>query len=242
MPKPARFGTRSAVVALLAVTSLAACGTSEPSSPALAPVSAPPSIDASAGPPGSASPEMTEGPTTPSEEPTPSELSSEPPTASVSPTDSPPPEPTEPVTSEPGAADACTVSNDANREFFVRVADAVEWPVLCAVLPARWLLANGTYHLAHGGDMTVDYNGPAGASLNLQEGAFCSDSGGCVPAGSDAGDAALGPLGGTLVALNDGGFAIVVDRGASPSWLMTLHGVDQATATSIGAAMVQVGG
>jgi len=151
-----------------------------------------------------------------------------------------PPDSSPTPTLAPGAADACTVSNDANREFFVRVANAVDWPVLCAVLPSRWLLINGTYHLAHGGKMGVDYSGPGGATLNLQEGAFCSDSTGCVPAGADDGDAALGQFAGTLVALDDGGFAIVVDRGSSPSWLMVVHGVDRAAAVSIGAAMVQV--
>ncbi len=240
MPKPSRLGVLPAVVALLLATALAACGTSEPSSPVpTAPVTPPPSVAASGEVPGSSSPPASE----PAATPIPSELPlvTEPPSESAAPTASSTPDASESPTAAPGAADACTVSNDANREFFVRVADAVEWPVLCAVLPTRWLLVNGTYHLARGGAMAVDYRGPGGATLNLQEGAFCGDPGGCVT-GTDAGDAAFGPLVGTLVVLDDGGFAIVVDRGASPSWLMTVHGVDQATAASIGAAMVKVGG
>jgi len=239
MPKPARSGILPAALALFAAVALAACGTSEPSPAATAPVTVLPSIGASDGSSSSASPAATQAPETPvpSEQP----LPSEPPTESDPPSESVAPDASETPTLVPGATDACTVSNDANREFFVRVADAVEWPVLCAVLPAHWLLSNGTYRLAHGGEMTVEYGGPGAATLNLQEGAFCSSSSDCVPAGTEAGDAALGPLAGTLVELDDGGFAIVVDRGASPSWLMTVHGVDQATAVSIGAAMVQVG-
>ena len=40
-----------------------------------------------------------------------------------------------------------------------------------------------------------------------------------MPAGTDAGDAPFGDQTGTLVVLDDGGYAIVVDRGAHPSWL-----------------------
>jgi hypothetical protein len=241
MPKYARLGKLPAVIALLAATVLASCGTAEPSpAPTSSPGTPPASIDASGGPSGSPSPEASDA-SPPSESPSVTEPPSEPATASAGPTASASPEPTESVPAGPGQADACTVSNDANREFLVRVASSVEWPMLCAVLPAHWLLLNGSYHLAHGGEVVIDYGGPGGATLNLQQGGFCSDSSGCVPAGADAGDAALGPFGGSLVELDDGGYSIVVDRGASPSWLMTVHGVDQATAISFGAAMVKVG-
>ena len=240
MPSTVRSGSLSVVLALLAAVALAACGSSEPSSPATtisATAPATSSIGASGEPSSSVPAETTDASASPSETPSPTA----PPTESAPPTQSGTPEVTDAPTATPGEADACTVSNEANREFFVSVADAVEWPVLCAVLPTHWLLSGGTYRLAHGGKMAVDYRGPGGAALNLQEGAFCSDADGCVPSGSEAGDAALGPLAGTLVALDDGGFSIVVDRGASPSWLMTVHGVDQAAAVSIGGAMVQVG-
>jgi hypothetical protein len=99
----------------------------------------------------------------------------------------------------------------------------------------------GSYRLANGGKLLISYKGPGGATLALSEGSFCGTADGCVPSGTDAGDAALGPLSGTLVQLGDGAFAIVVDRGANPSWLMEAHGVDEATAVSLGAALVTVG-
>jgi hypothetical protein len=151
--------------------------------------------------------------------------------------------PSEAPSASAGPADACTAS-DANRaELFVPVANAVEWPVLCAVLPGKWHLSHGHYDLTHGGSINfIDYQRTDGATLDVWEGAFCSDASGCVPPGTDAGDAALGPLAGTFVALDDGGFAIVVDRGASPSWLLVAEGLGAAKTRSLGAAFVEVGG
>ena len=45
---------------------------------------------------------------------------------------------------------------------------------------------------------------------------------------------------GTLVRLDDGGFAIVADRGLNPSWLLVSHGLDEATSRGFGAALVAV--
>jgi hypothetical protein len=45
---------------------------------------------------------------------------------------------------------------------------------------------------------------------------------------------------GTLVGLDDGGWAVVVDRGASISWLLVTHGLDQATTLSLAAALYEV--
>jgi hypothetical protein len=241
MPKLAWSGCRLVALAVLTASLAAGCGSSEPSPAVTSGGTASPSIVAS-GAPTSSSPDASEAAPTPapSELPLVTEPPSESPAESEPPQSSTAPEPTDSSPPGPGAADACTVSNDANREFLVRVSQAVDWTALCAVLPKHWLLLNGSYHLAHGGEVIIDYGGPGGATLNLQQGGFCSDPGGCVPAGTDQGDAALGPLAGTLVALDDGGFAIVVDRAASPSWLMVVHGVDQATAVSLGAAMVPV--
>lgn len=142
-------------------------------------------------------------------------------------------------TAAPGAADACT-GNDQNREFYLQVAAAVAWPVYCAVLPAGWFVQQGSYRLANGGKLEITYAGPGGARLALSEGAFCPDTSGCVPAGSDAGVASFGDKPGTLVSLSDGGWAIVVDRGAPLSWLLVGGGLDEAQVRALGNALTLV--
>lgn len=120
-------------------------------------------------------------------------------------------------------------------------ATAVDWPVLCAVLPKGWFVAQGSYRLANGGKLLMSYKGPSGARIALTEGAYClSDAHTCTPSGTDLGPAMLGPLAGTLFETADG-FAIVVAPGENPGWLMTTKGLDQATATSRGAALAEVG-
>jgi hypothetical protein len=141
----------------------------------------------------------------------------------------------------PGGADACS-GNDANRAFYANLARSVSWQVFCAVLPKGWFVSSGLYRLANGGKLLISYKGPGGATLSLSEGAFCADGSGCVPAGSDAGDAAFGSLSGTLVTVDAGGFAIVAARGQTPSWLMVTQGLDQATTVSLGAALAEVAG
>jgi hypothetical protein len=147
--------------------------------------------------------------------------------------------PTTAGSAPPGIADACTGSEE-NRQFFVDVARSVDWAVLCAVLPNRWFVDQGSYRLANGGKMEVGYNGPGGATLSLSEGSFCGDADGCVPSGTDVGDAALGPLPGTLVRLDEGGFAVVVDRGQRPSWVLETHQLDQPTTVALAAAVLEV--
>jgi hypothetical protein len=129
-----------------------------------------------------------------------------------------------------------------NQSFWPGIATSVSWDVYCAVLPKGWVLSSGSYRLANGGKLLVSYKGPGGASLTLSEGSFCSDGSGCVPSGSDAGAAAFGAMGGTLVTTDAGGYAIVVARGDTPSWLMVTSGLDQTTAVSLGAALARVGG
>ncbi len=227
---------RSRLAFLLGVAILvAACGTSGPTSVATGtPTAAPPT--------GTTEPASTEPGTSPSEAPQSSE-----PTASETPTESATPGESTAPSSEPSAsgassaADACT-GDQNNRDFFAAAAVALPWPVLCGALPAPWILTTGKYRLANGGYVLVSYSGPAGATLALSEGTFCTDSGGCVPSGTDAGDAALGSMAGTLVQLDGGGFAIVVDRGATPSWLLVTSGLDQATTVAFGAALAVVGG
>lgn len=152
----------------------------------------------------------------------PSEAPTVPPTPTGSPSGS---------SSESPAADTvdgCSGTDD-NRAFFAEAAVNLDWPVYCAVLPARWSVNTGSYSTQGVGRLVISYKGPGGASLSLHQGAFCDDGDGCVAAGTDSGDAPFGDQTGTLVVLDGGGYAIVVDRGAHPSWLVVGQGLDEAT-------------
>ena len=216
------------LLVLALVLSLAACGTSVPSSGASAV-------------PESTVPESTTPTVAPTTEPS---AETEAPGESEEPveTDEVPTEAVDP-SSSPGAsgAPAVTCSGiDANPDFFRSAAAAVDWTVLCASLPKGWYVSAGSYRLANGGRLVIGYKGPGGATLALSEGAFCTDGSDCVPAGTDGEDVPLGPLTGTLVRLDAGGFAIVVDRGSNPSWLLQSHGLDEATTLAFGAGLVEV--
>jgi hypothetical protein len=137
-----------------------------------------------------------------------------------------------------GGADACSGSTE-NREFFEGIARAVDWPVLCAVLPRGWFVSDGAYRLANGGRLTISYRGPAGATIGLSEGAFCAADDGCVPDGSVLDAAPLGPLDGALYQTSDG-YAIIAAAGENPSWLLETRGLDRATTTALGASLAEV--
>jgi hypothetical protein len=178
------------------------------------------------------------GESTPSDEP--AEPSDEPADPTDESTDGPGEEPSEgPPAGVVGSADDCS-GNDGNRDFFRSVADAVAWPVYCAVLPEGWFVDAGQYRLANGGWLEIAYRGPGGARLELSEGAFCDAADDCVPAGTDGGDASFGDLPATLVALDDGGTAIVAARGEAQSWLAVLRGVDESEARGIAAALLRI--
>jgi len=233
------------VVALAVAVLAAACGGATPSSDATTvPTPSAQATQATDAPATGAAP--TEAPTEP-----PSEAPTEPP--SEAPTDAPTEPPTETPTGEPtdepsagptatapaGGADACTGS-DANREFLSSIARAVDWTVLCGVLPRRWFVGEGRYRTANGGWMYITYNGPTGAKLGFYEGSYCATQGGCPALGADLGQAALGPFDGTLHEIA-GGYAVVVDPGSTPSWLMTTSGLDQPTTLQLAAAAAEVG-
>jgi hypothetical protein len=203
---------------------------------------------------GSATPEpsLPTGESTPSTNPTLTPSQSATPPASVEPTDAPSvaisPDPTElpsqtaDVESQvPGSADACT-GTDANREFFVAATRALEWTVYCAVLPSGWFVDAGEYRQASGGRLEISYRGPSGARLELRQGGFCADTDGCVPAGSGAGEAVFGDMNGALVGLDEGGWAVVVDRGAAISWLAVVTGLDETAARALAEGLIPVDG
>lgn len=207
-PRPARLRSLLLLLPILVAFVAAGCIGADPaqddptSTPTPAPSAAAPTVEPTAV-------------ATPTTEPTANVDVTEVPTATpefVTPTIEPSP------SGEAGSVAVCS-GNDSNREFFANVAAAFDWPVYCAVLPARWVVEGGLYRSAGGGRMEITYKGPGGARFELREGAFCDVPEGCVPGGPDAGDAAFGDLSGTLVTADDGRYAVVVDRGAARSWL-----------------------
>jgi hypothetical protein len=233
---------RAAVLGLALTLLFAACGAVAPSSGATAGSDSTPGVTPAPGdtaspletapPAGSEAPTSTGTPTSSdspavTDEPTPTEVPSDPPETVV-------PDQT------PGTADACSGTAD-NRLFFARFARAVDWTVLCGVLPRGWFVSQGSYRLANGGKLLMAYKGPGGSTLALSEGAWCAMENGCVPSGSTLGGAPLGPLAGTLYQTGDG-FAIHVAPGENPSWLMTTTGLDQATTLALAAKLAEVGG
>ncbi len=210
--------------ALLATVAAACGGTATPTGASGSPVVTP----APTAPAGSGTPTFTPAPTEPGQT-----------VAPTSPAGSGEPQATS--SAGAGAADACSGTDD-NRRFYRSLAQSVAWPVVCPVLPKGWWVNQGTSRLAGGGKILITYTGPAGASLALSEGFFCAAADGCVPSGADAGTAPLGTMSGTIVALDDGGWAIVVSRGVSPSWLLVGHGMDQAGLEAIAAALAEVAG
>jgi hypothetical protein len=158
--------------------------------------------------------------------------------ASPSPSEAPPSErPSSTAGTGPAAACAGTAEN---RDFYAAVADAVSWPVYCPVLGSGWHVDAGQYRLAGGGWMEIAYKGPGGARLAFREGAACTTAG-CQPTGTDAGPAAFGDLDGTLLQLDGGDLAVVVDPGATPSWSIKGSGLDQADFVAIAAGLARVG-
>jgi hypothetical protein len=142
---------------------------------------------------------------------------------------------------EPGAADACSGS-DQNRDFFRDAAKALDWTVYCAKLPSGWFVESGEYRRAGGGRLEISYKGPGGARFELHEGAFCSSADGCVPSGIEVGEAQLGDQTGTLRATDVGGWALVVDGDGTISWLAIGSGMDENAFRGLAAAAVAVSG
>lgn len=233
--------TRASLALLLALAVLvAACGGSTPSSAKPGTTSGPTSSsEPASGDPGTTpDPGASGAPTSPDPGASDTPATPDPGSSDTPATDEPSTSPDSSATS--GPADACSGS-DANREFYAGIGKAVDWPVLCAVLPKGWFVSSGSYRLANGGKLVISYKGPQGSTLTLSEGAFCATADGCVPSGAELGDTPLGPLTGTLVGLDAGDYAVVVDRGLVPSWLMVTTGLDQATATAYAAALAEVG-
>ena len=160
-------------------------------------------------------------------------------TESSPPSDDPSASPSE--SAGPGAAAACTGS-DKNREFFEAAAAALDWNVYCALLPSGWFVDSGEYRQAGGGRLEIAYRGPGGAHLELHEGAFCADTAGCIPPGTESGDATFGDLAATLIATDDGGWATTTEPNGGMSWLAIGGGVNEEAFRSITDALAIVDG
>jgi hypothetical protein len=151
-------------------------------------------------------------------------------TSTASPEESP--SATASATETPAAGDAaaaaCSGSSEI-KDFFVAIAQAVPWPVYCAVLPAGWSVEGGTYRLAAGGRMDMSYKTASGGHLELREGHWCTDSvSACSAHDADVGPGTFGAEPGELMSTSDG-FALYVDPGQNPSWTATAIAVDEAT-------------
>jgi hypothetical protein len=130
--------------------------------------------------------------------------------------------------------------NDDNRTFFGNAARDLKWPVYCAALPARWFVSAGSYARGSGGKLEISYKGPNGARLELHEGAFCTAADGCVPDGTEFGNAGFGDQTATLLHLTDGRIAAVVDRGEPISWLAIGDGLDDDQFAALTGALIRL--
>ena len=142
-------------------------------------------------------------------------------------------------TGDPGAAAECA-GNDENRDFYMARRRCRR---LGGVLPGPGLRAGSsspasTASPAGAGSRSAIAARPGRASPCAR--ARRATPAGCVPTGDDLGPAAFGGLDGSLLDLGAGGYAVVVDPGANPSWTITGSGLDQSTFEGIAAALVQV--
>lgn len=192
--------------------------------------------------------DATPSPVVPSTEPSSAAPSSGPKSiapSSPAPTTSPAASPSQPTASPPeapvgeGSPSDCSGTDD-NRSFFEQAAANLDWPVYCAALPDRWFVTQGTYRTAGIGWLQITYRGPSGAELSLQEGAFCDDGDGCVPPGTGGGDSPFGDQSGEMSFLDTGGYAIAVDRGQHPSWLVIGTGMDESTFRELAASLIRL--
>jgi hypothetical protein len=220
---------RIAVLVVLAAI-LAACvgstGPTPPASDAPGSASAPPSVA-----PASA-PVETVPPATPEQSEQPSPTDSETP-ASAAPSGSP--------DTTGGAATACT-GTDNNRDFYADAAKALDFNVYCPVLPRGWFVDQGEYTLRNGGMLHITYKGPNGATLELVERGPCGSGDDCIPSGTEEGQVSFGGLPAEVVALDNGGLAIVAEDVGVGSWWIIGHGVEEQALTEIASDLARVGG
>jgi hypothetical protein len=216
------------LVLFLVVVGTAACGTTSSLPPSVPTATLVPGVSES--PTLEASPlEASPGATTSASPPVQASPLSAPPGPTASPNLTPSATP-----GGPGGPAAACFGSAQTKDFFTAIAEAVEWPVYCAVLPAGWGVDRGsgnTYNLANGGRVVIAYHTNSGAHLELREGHWCTTSASaCSPHDQDLGPVDLGDLQGELMTLaNGGGYVVYVDPGQVPSWTVTGSGMDDAS-------------
>jgi hypothetical protein len=219
LPPPAQRGRRGPAVIVLAIAFvLAACvgeseATTSPSKP-----TTPPKATASL---------VTEQPTDAAVE-------------SMDPSFDPDASPGESPLVTPGPAAACS-GTEANRAFYVTVADHVSWDVYCPVLPKGWIVDAGSYRTSSGGWLKIAYKASGGRRFELRQGAFCTDPATCAPTGVEIASGPFGDREANAVAVEDGGFGMVVDRGQKISWVAIGKGIDERTFRAYAEALFLVG-
>ena len=137
--------------------------------------------------------------------------------------------------------------NPANDEWFHSVAQGLlayhdTWQVYCAVLPSGWSIrthpagANVDYN--HGGHITVDYVGPHGQTLTLDEGNFCSGAA-CAGGDVDLGTATFAALAGHMYTYS-ADLVLYVNPGTRSAYRLFGHGISQSTFRHFAASFIEV--
>ena len=129
----------------------------------------------------------------------------------------------------PDAAAACT-GTDENKAFFADAAKAVDWTVVCAVLPNGLVRVRGLVPPGQAAaGSTISYKGPQRRdAVAVARARGAPNPAGVRPTGTELGPAGSARWTGRCSRLADGGFAIAVDQGEAVSWLFETSGLGQA--------------
>lgn len=164
----------------------------------------------------------------PTDTPAPTEVASLTPTPTPTPTPSPTPS---------GPAGGCTGSDD-NKAWWTGEAPHLPFTVYCGHMPSGWYFSTASDNWKSGGKLDASYKGPAGATLSIDEGAFCTSN---CSTGTSIGTAKFGDLSGGLYSLGTGaGYAIYVNPGTARGYSAVGKSMSQATFTNLAAALIQV--
>jgi hypothetical protein len=157
--------------------------------------------------------------------------------------DTPTPEPTPSPTQRPVATTApytLCVPAPGDKQYWTEASSAMSWDVYCPVLPSGWFVTGGSYD-GSAGTIHMAYGGPGGATLVIDEGAFCTSSAAtCSPHSTVVGTTEFGDLTGSLDTLADGGLAVYINAGTATGYSLTGASLSQADFTSIAATLVKV--